>query len=54
MLKIMAMGVLRKIAGDIQVTEFFKIVMDECADVANKEQVSTPLLNTIMQHRNSY
>ena len=40
MLKIMAMYVLRKIAGDLQATEFFAIMMDECTDATNQEQVS--------------
>ena len=39
-LKIMAMNVLRKIAGDLQATEFFAIMMDECTDAANQEQVT--------------
>lgn len=40
MLKIMATNVLRKIASDIQGTEFFTIMIDECTDVANLEQVN--------------
>ena len=36
----MAMNVLRKIAGDPQATEFFAIMINECTDVANQEQVN--------------
>ena len=35
----MAMHVLRKIASDLQATEFYTIMMDECTDAANLEQV---------------
>ena len=37
----MAMAVLRKIAGDLQSTEFISIMTDECTDVANHEQVNS-------------
>ena len=37
----MAMAVLRKIAGDLQSTEFISIMMDECIDVSNHEQVNS-------------
>lgn len=40
LLKIMSLSVLRKIASEIQTSEFFTIMIDECTDVANKEQVS--------------
>ena len=43
MLKLMALSVLRKIAGDLQGTEFFTIMMDEYTDAANEEQVSNTL-----------
>lgn len=36
----MAMAVLRKIAGDLQSTEFISIMIDECTDVASHEQVN--------------
>lgn len=39
MLKIMAMNVLRKVASDLQMADFYAIMMDECTDISNKEQV---------------
>ena len=39
MLKIMAMNVLRKVASDLQAANFYSIMMDECKDISNKEQV---------------
>ena len=39
MLKIMAMNVLRKIASDLQAADYYTIMMDECTDVSNGEQV---------------
>ena len=39
MLKIMAMNVLRKVASDLQAANFYSIMMDECTDISNKEQV---------------
>ena len=39
MLKVMATMVLRKILQEIQETEFFSLMIDECADITNKEQV---------------
>ena len=36
----MATAVLRKIAGDLQSTEFISILMDECTELANHEQVN--------------
>ena len=39
LLKLMSVSVLRKIASDLQATEFFSIMMDECTDIANREQV---------------
>ncbi len=38
-LKVMAHTILRGIANNLQNTEFFTIMMDECADQSNKEQV---------------
>lgn len=37
---IMANSILRKIASDLRSSEFFTIMMDECTDVSNKEQVT--------------
>ena len=42
-LKAMALTVQRKIAHDLQATEFSTVMMDECTDVANQEQVSDNL-----------
>lgn len=39
LIKLMALSVLRKIAGDLQATEFISVMIDECTDVQNKEQV---------------
>ena len=39
LLKLMALNIQRKIAGVLQCTEFFTIMVDECTDVSNKEQV---------------
>ena len=38
-LKLMSLSILRKIGSDLQATEFVTIMMDECADVSNNEQV---------------
>ena len=38
-IKLMAVNVLRRIASKLQATEFITVMMDECTDVANKEQV---------------
>lgn len=40
MLKLMSLNTLRKIVCDLQATEFVTIMLDECADISNKEQVS--------------
>ena len=40
MLKIMALSILRKIAVNLRATEFYTIMVDECTDVSNHEQVS--------------
>ena len=34
LLKLMSMGILRRIASNLQATEFFTIMMDECTDIA--------------------
>ncbi len=39
-LKLMAVNILRQIASKLQSTDFITIMIDECTDVANKEQVS--------------
>lgn len=39
LLKIMAVSVLRTIAKNLQSTEFISMMIDECTDIANKEQV---------------
>lgn len=39
MLKIMSTSVQRSIVKKIQETEFFSVMIDECADITNKEQV---------------
>ena len=36
----MANNVLRQVASDLQATEFFTVMIDECTDLANREQVS--------------
>ena len=41
LIKLMALSVLRKIAGDLQATEFISVMIDECTDIQNKEQVNT-------------
>ena len=38
-IKLMAFSVLQKIAGDLQATEFISVMIDECTDIQNKEQV---------------
>lgn len=38
-LKLMALSVLREIAVNLQHTEFYTIMVDECADIGNHEQV---------------
>jgi len=40
LIKLMAFSVLRKIAGDVQETEFISVMIDECTDIQNKEQVN--------------
>ena len=39
LIKLMALSVLQKIAGDLQATEFISVMIDECTDIQNKEQV---------------
>ena len=41
LLQLMAHTVLRSIGHDLQATEFVSIMMDECADCTNREQVCT-------------
>ena len=40
LIRLMALSVLRKIAGDLQATEFISVMIDECTDIQNKEQVN--------------
>ena len=39
LLKVMALSVLRSIADTIRHADFFTIMVDECADISNQEQV---------------
>lgn len=39
LLKLMSVNVLRAIARNLQTTDFITIMMDECTDIANQEQV---------------
>ena len=39
MLKIMALSILRKIVVNLRTTEFYTIMVDECTDISNHEQV---------------
>ena len=39
MLEVMALQVLRKLASQLQQTTFFTIMIDECTDSANHEQL---------------
>ena len=39
LLKLMANNSLCQIASKLQATEFITLMMDECTDIANKEQV---------------
>ena len=36
----MSVNILRQIARNLQTTEFLTIMMDECTDISNEEQVS--------------
>ena len=45
----MAMCVLRRIADDLQSTEYILLMMDACTDVANHKQVN---VHTIFQYYN--
>ena len=47
LLKLMALNIQRKIAGDLQSTEYYKIMVYECTDVSNKEQVHIILHNIL-------
>ncbi len=46
-LKLMALSVLREIAGNLQRTEFHTIMVDECADIGNHEQVTFTVLKSV-------
>ena len=43
----MALNIQRKIAGDLQSTEYYTIMVDEYTDVSNKEQVRIILHNIL-------
>ena len=40
LLKIMAMNIIRSISRNLHETEFITVMMNECADITNKEQVN--------------
>ena len=46
-LKLMALSVLREIAGNLQRAEFYTIMVDECADIGNHEQVTFTVLKSV-------
>ena len=46
-LKFMALSVLREIAVNLQRTEFYTIMVDECADIGNREQVTFTVLKSV-------
>ena len=46
-LKLMALSVLREIAVNLQRTEFYTIMVDECADIGNREQVTFTVLKSV-------
>ena len=39
LLKVMALSILRKIAGCISTSKFYCILCDECTDTSNREQL---------------
>ena len=47
LLELMALNIQRKIAGDLQSTEYYTIMVDECMNVSNKEQVRIILHNIL-------
>ena len=46
-LKFMALSVLREIAVNLQRTELYTIMADECADIGNREQVTFTVLKSV-------
>ena len=48
MLKLMGNSILRMVASQIQSAEFVSIMMDECTDSRNKEQVLIILIAIII------
>ena len=46
-LKFMALSVLREIAVNLQRTELYTIMVDECADIGNREQVTFTVLKSV-------
>ena len=49
MLKIMRQNILRSVASNIQSTEFVSVMMDECTDSRNNEQVNA---NNVISNNN--
>ena len=47
-LKFMALSVLREIAVNLQRTELYTIMVDECADIGNHEQVTFTVLKSVL------
>ena len=46
-LKLMALSVLWEIAVNFQHTEFYTIMVDECTDIGNREQVTFTVLKSV-------
>ena len=46
-LKLMALSVLREIAVNLQHTELYTIMADECTDIGNHEQVTFTVLKSV-------
>ena len=46
-LKLMALCVLREISVSLQRTELYTIMVDECADIGNREQVTFTVLKSV-------
>ena len=46
-LKLMALSVLREIVVNLQRTEFYTIMVDECADIGNRELVTFTVLKSV-------
>lgn len=48
LLKLMSNSVLRRIGGDLRASKFITLMMDECTDVSNREQVYTNIIDTLL------